>query len=1400
MGVPPVVAVVVVNDAGPWFAQTLESLAAQDYPNLGVLVIDNHSKLDPTETVAAVLPRAFVTRLDKNVGFGPAANRAKNMVEGAAFYLFCHDDVVLHPGATQALVEEAFRENAGIVGAKIVDAESPQTLIEIGWSVDRFGFRTPVAEPGELDQEQHDATRDTFAVSDVAMLVRTDLFETIGGFADDLSGYDADIDICWRAHIAGARVIVAPNATVAHRQAGIERPSFAGKRRAEYRARGRMLLSNYTPGRTMSVLPVAMFFSFLELLACLVTIQFDKAADIVRSWAWNLAHLPGTMRRRGQIKRFRVAPDSEVARFQVRGSASIAAFLRGTAVSSTDRINVAVGSSRSLIDKLREGPDRMATMTWLFVVVVIGLGSRSLIGGRIPALREFTDSYESSSQMLGSFWSGWRTTGIGGAFAPPTISGFMGALATLFFGSTAFARWLLIVGLLPIGIAGAWWWMRGSKSSQVRGVAMLVYVVAPVSFNALSEGRWSSLAMWAMTPWVIGLVGRVAGIAPFATSATRLSAFKAGAGLAFAGGSAALVFPAAPFALVTLGLCMLVGGVVGRLGGGKERARWDQAAIAVGIGAGGTIALQLPWYLGFSNGIPSWTELIGPQANSGGRLTLRQLLTFDTGSNSIGIMSGALILVGLLALAASRQWRFRLAVQGVVLGLSGLVLSWLGQVGIGPSMPAVETTLVVMAAGLAILAASSMGSFELDVTGGDFGWKQVIAALSGLSIVIACLPIVAAAFDGRWHVPREDHAELLHTVDPGSASPNYRVLWLGQADVLPTGSWDLVNGVRFATTEGLDPHAGDWFAGPESDGTKRLRTALLAAARGETGHLGHLLAPMGIKYVVVVNRFAPSSVTSEVLAPDLSFVRSIEEQADLSTLPISVAMTFFTNNAWVPTRAAFPAGVLDLASDDQAALVQTDITAAKAVLNKVEGARSFEGKVTAGTDIHIGATPDPNWKFSVDGKTVGPKSSFGWASRYLVPSDGVATLEWETPPLRVALIVLQVALWIAVLNILFGQAFAKRIGLRTTRPSIPRSDRSVTTRNRRSSSTSALETLSDERFDSGAIDVTAAAPAGDASKRPLPRLNLEPSAKSEARRAARSASVSTGEPQPRGERRHESTSGQTAPGARPDSRPEARERAPERREEPGRPPRPAVDDFDDATRPHPGTPTADGSPVAGDVERAVRTSPTAPTTAGAMPPLDQRAKGPSKKAARPRPVAATPDASFEREPHLPDPVSSAASVPAVSEPAAPASERGSDVPMPATSDMGRAGQPASALSEPTSEGVDSTPAPAKPTRAPRSAKAPKVDKPPKARRGAVSMRGAGAATTTVGAAKGDGPASTRSKRRAAVSPATGDDTTTTPAAPKKATRSSRRTSAAKAPETEAVESADQPSLFNEGGE
>ena len=146
---PAVVVVLVTRNPGPFLESALEGLRSQDYPTLSVLVVDAGSTVDPGPRVAAALPDAFVHRgPGSRPGFGGAANEALELVDGAAFFLVCHDDVVLAPDAIRLLVEEAYRSNAAIVGPKLVSSDDPEVLLEVGRSIDRLGGSHTGIEPG----------------------------------------------------------------------------------------------------------------------------------------------------------------------------------------------------------------------------------------------------------------------------------------------------------------------------------------------------------------------------------------------------------------------------------------------------------------------------------------------------------------------------------------------------------------------------------------------------------------------------------------------------------------------------------------------------------------------------------------------------------------------------------------------------------------------------------------------------------------------------------------------------------------------------------------------------------------------------------------------------------------------------------------------------------------------------------------------------------------------------------------------------------------------------------------------------------------------------------------------------------------------------------------------------
>jgi len=270
--------------------------------------------------VASVLPDAYLRRVSAKAAFATIANDALHTVQGSSFLLFCHDDVAPDPNAVRLLVEEALRSNAGIVGPKIVRWADPSRLLDVGLAVDKTGAAEPLADRDELDQEQHDSVKDVFAVSWACMLVRSDLFVALGGFDPAMGDHGADIDLCWRAQVAGARVMVAPEARVRHLEGGIEAPPAPPETlRIEARNRLRAMLKSYSFLHLLRVIPQAAVVAVVEAVVAIFTRHKGEASALLSAWWWNFKRLGELRSLRRDVKKTRAVPDSEVRRLQVRG-------------------------------------------------------------------------------------------------------------------------------------------------------------------------------------------------------------------------------------------------------------------------------------------------------------------------------------------------------------------------------------------------------------------------------------------------------------------------------------------------------------------------------------------------------------------------------------------------------------------------------------------------------------------------------------------------------------------------------------------------------------------------------------------------------------------------------------------------------------------------------------------------------------------------------------------------------------------------------------------------------------------------------------------------------------------------------------------------------------------------
>ncbi len=1003
-----VLVILVVKDGAPWLRRCLLSLAKQTYPRISVLAVDNASTDGSVEALEGSLGAERVIRLEGNQGFARALTHglASKAAREADHLLLVHDDVALAPDAISTLVQEAERnESTGVVGPKVLDWKQPRILRDIGQSSDRFGYPYSTLEDGEIDHGQYQRAREVLFVSSCAMLVSREAWTRIGLLDERLdSRYDA-LDFCWRARLAGFRVLMIPSAVARHRGASAtrERPGADGRARDRYyreRAAFTSMLKNYSLISLLWILPLYLLQGVVRVVMLAISRRFEDAYQVLAAWGWNAVHLPGTVRRRVRVQAARAVRDREVHRFMAPAGIRLRKW--------------AVTAGEVMLPRRQPTPAGPRPTAWtrakafasvhpvLVACLLAGvlcliayrglLGANPLFGG---SLATFPSTPSGFFQEL---TSGLRSTGLGGSHPATPALGLLGIGSLVTLGSPALLQKFLLLGLPVAAGVGCYRSIRFQTGVRLAAVlSAAAYALSAVVLWAFSDGRIPFLVLLAGLPWLFrkfpeAFAERLPG---------RPVRWIAGAGL----GLAVLVafYPGTLVALILIvAASVLIPGIApGRLRG--------LVLSVVATAAAGLLAMPLT--------VELLREPGGALADLGGIPSFAFLARLAPGPGP-----GAWPLAIYLPLSAGLALifvspRFSRAVgRSILIAVASTYLAWLGAAGHLPSALTNPPALVGLAA---VAYANLVGLGLASVLGGvgraAFGGRQLAAALMAGVVAAGVAAQAFQAARGNWTVGGPGRLRASYLAVSDSTEEPFRVLWLGKPGSAPfpapgggpegtvaAGSAS----VRFAVrgpggASMLD--VGRPAAGPGYDSLRRDLAELLA---GDTRHGGSLLAPLGVRFVVG----APTDL------PGLALAR-LADQLDLDRVP-AADLTIFQNAKWVPLAARVDDAAWSSASRSDAGSAVAALPVVQATPLAGSGPRLTGSEGSSAGIVLLAQEFDPRWRLrpTGGGLEVEPHRSFGWALGFAAPDDaGPFEVRFHGQSIRAVQIAGVAALWLAAL-------------------------------------------------------------------------------------------------------------------------------------------------------------------------------------------------------------------------------------------------------------------------------------------------------------------------------------------------------------------------------------------------
>lgn len=212
------VSVVIPNwNGAKHLAACLDSLREQTFGGASVIVVDNGST-DSSLKLLGKYPGVQIIPLKKNHGFAAGVNAGirQALASGAKYIALFNNDAVADKDWLANLVNFLDKNSkAGIVTSKILTADG-KNIDSTGDLYTTWGLPYPRGR-GEEVNDKYDEGTWVFAASGGASLYRAEMLEQIGIFDSIFFAYYEDVDISFRAQLAGWKVGYQPTAVVHHK-------------------------------------------------------------------------------------------------------------------------------------------------------------------------------------------------------------------------------------------------------------------------------------------------------------------------------------------------------------------------------------------------------------------------------------------------------------------------------------------------------------------------------------------------------------------------------------------------------------------------------------------------------------------------------------------------------------------------------------------------------------------------------------------------------------------------------------------------------------------------------------------------------------------------------------------------------------------------------------------------------------------------------------------------------------------------------------------------------------------------------------------------------------------------------------------------------------------------------
>ena len=258
----------------------------------------------------------IIIKSPKNLGFCGGNNLGFKYAKGQYIVLLNQDTWVDRHWLENLVKDAENHADVAIFQSKILYPDGK--IRTFGNLLDIYGmFACRKRYKNDLGQYDNDCYS-FFYASGASILIRSDFFESIGGFDEKLFMYADDIDICWIARLKGFKIKLTPSSICYHLNG--EFLSITPKKfYFMSRNRIRILIKNYSIYNAMKRVPIAILL--IGISAIFLTLKKRDPKYLwmyIKALSWNLKNLRNTLSYRKKIQLQRKIKDNEIEKYMIK--------------------------------------------------------------------------------------------------------------------------------------------------------------------------------------------------------------------------------------------------------------------------------------------------------------------------------------------------------------------------------------------------------------------------------------------------------------------------------------------------------------------------------------------------------------------------------------------------------------------------------------------------------------------------------------------------------------------------------------------------------------------------------------------------------------------------------------------------------------------------------------------------------------------------------------------------------------------------------------------------------------------------------------------------------------------------------------------------------------------------